>query len=47
LNWKTTLLTGKNLKDIQLAYFKANVVDIEAITDHAISGTIYKTPCPK
>jgi len=40
---ETYVINWEEFKDIQLAYFKANVIDIEAITDHAISGTIYKT----
>jgi len=39
---ETYVINWNEFKDIQLAYFKANVVDIEAITDHAIYGTIYK-----
>lgn len=29
-------------KDVQLAYIKASVIDIEAVTDHAILGTVYR-----
>jgi N-acetyl sugar amidotransferase len=39
---ETYVVNWPEFKDIQLAYFKANVVDIEAITDHAITGTIYR-----
>jgi N-acetyl sugar amidotransferase len=39
---ETYVINWNEFRDIQLAYFKANVVDIEAITDHAITGTIYK-----
>ncbi len=39
---ETYVINWNEFRDIQRAYFKANVVDIEAITDHAISGTIYK-----
>jgi len=39
---ETYVINWEEFKDIQLAYFKANVIDIEAITDHAIFGTIYK-----
>ena len=39
---ETYVINWDEFRDIQLAYFKANVVDIEAVTDHAISGTIYK-----
>lgn len=38
----TLVVDWNEFKDIQLAYLKASVVDIEAITDHAISGTLYK-----
>ncbi len=30
------------IKEMQLAYFKAGVVDIEVLTDHAIMATIFK-----
>ena len=39
---ETYVINWNEFRDIQLAYFNANVIDIEAITDHAISGTIYK-----
>jgi N-acetyl sugar amidotransferase len=39
---ETYVVNWPEFRDIQLAYFKADVVDIEAITDHAITGTIYK-----
>ncbi|MCF6365350.1 MAG: N-acetyl sugar amidotransferase [Bacteroidales bacterium] len=39
---ETYVINWNEFKDLQLAYFKANVIDIEALTDHAISGTIYK-----
>ncbi len=39
---ETYVINWNEFKDIQLAYFKANVIDIEAITDHAIFGTIHK-----
>jgi N-acetyl sugar amidotransferase len=38
----TLVVNWEEFKDIQLSYFKANVVDIEAVTDHAISATLYK-----
>lgn len=38
----TLVVDWEEFRDIQLAYFKANVIDIEAITDHAISATLYK-----
>lgn len=39
---ETYVINWNEFKDLQLAYFKANVIDIEALTDHAIFGTIYK-----
>ncbi len=38
----TLVVDWEEFRDIQLSYFKANVVDIEAVTDHAISATLYK-----
>ena len=38
----TLVVDWEEFKDIQLAYLKASVIDIEAITDHAIIGTLYK-----
>lgn len=38
----TLVVDWEEFKDLQLAYLKASVVDIEALTDHAISGTLYK-----
>jgi len=38
----TLVVDWYEFKDIQLAYLKASVVDIEAVTDHAIIGTLYK-----
>jgi N-acetyl sugar amidotransferase len=38
----TLVVDWNEFKDIQLSYLKASVVDIEAITDHAIIGTLYK-----
>jgi len=38
----TLVVDWNEFKDIQLAYIKASVVDIEAITDHAIIATLYK-----
>ncbi len=37
----THVIDWEEFKDLQLAYFKASVVDIEAITDHAIMAIIY------
>ena len=36
----TLVVNWDEFKDIQLAYLNASVVDIEVVTDHAISGTI-------
>ncbi|MBI1767946.1 MAG: N-acetyl sugar amidotransferase [Bacteroidetes bacterium] len=38
----TLVVDWEEFKDIQLSFLKASVVDIEAITDHAIIGTLYK-----
>lgn len=38
----TLVVDWQEFKDLQLSYIKANVVDIEALTDHAISGTLLK-----
>lgn len=38
----TYVLDWEEFKDLQLAYLKASVIDIEAITDHAIKATVYK-----
>jgi N-acetyl sugar amidotransferase len=38
----TLVVDWEEFKDLQLSYLKASVVDIEAITDHAIIGTMYK-----
>lgn len=38
----TLVVNWEEFRDIQLAYFKADVVDIEAVTDHAIITTMYK-----
>ncbi len=37
----THVINWEEFKDLQLAYFNASVVDIEAITDHAIVAVIY------
>lgn len=36
----TLVVNWEEFRDIQLAYIKASVIDIEVVTDHAISGTI-------
>lgn len=38
----TYVINWEEFKELQLAYFRAGVVDIEALTDHAIIATIYK-----
>ena len=38
----TFVVDWNEFKDLQLAYLKASVVDIEALTDHAIIGTLYR-----
>lgn len=43
----TLVVDWNEFKDLQLAYLKASVVDIEALTDHAISGTLYKLAAEK
>jgi N-acetyl sugar amidotransferase len=41
-NLYTLVVNWDEFKDLQLSYLKASVIDIEAITDHAISATLYK-----
>lgn len=38
----TYVIDWEEFKDLQLAYLKASVVDIEVLTDHAIYGTMFK-----
>ena len=38
----TLVVNWEEFKDIQLAYLKAGVVDIEVVSDHAIFATMYK-----
>lgn len=38
----TLVVDWNEFRDLQLAYLKASVVDIEALTDHAILGTLYR-----
>jgi len=38
----TLVINWEEFRDLQRAYIKAGVVDIEALTDHAIIGTLYK-----
>jgi N-acetyl sugar amidotransferase len=38
----TLVIDWQEFRDIQLAYLKASVVDIEVVSDHAIFSTMYK-----
>jgi N-acetyl sugar amidotransferase len=38
----TYVINWNEFRDLQIAYLKASVVDIEAITDHAIFATLYR-----
>jgi N-acetyl sugar amidotransferase len=38
----TLVVNWEEFRDIQLAYLKASVVDIEVVSDHAIFSTMYK-----
>ncbi len=38
----TLVVNWEEFKDIQLAYLRASVVDIEVVSDHAIFATMYK-----
>ena len=38
----TLVIDWNEFRDLQRSYIKAGVVDIEALTDHAIFGTLYK-----
>lgn len=38
----TYVINWEEFKDLQLAYLKASVIDIEVITDHAIMATLYQ-----
>ena len=39
----TYVIDWEEFKDLQLSYFKASVIDMEALTDHAIKAVMYKT----
>jgi N-acetyl sugar amidotransferase len=41
LDLHTHVINWEEFRDLQLSYFKASVVDIEALTDHAIKATLY------
>lgn len=43
----TYVIDWEEFKDIQLAYFKANVIDIEAVTDIAISNVVNRIAVEK
>jgi N-acetyl sugar amidotransferase len=38
----TLVVDWEEFRDLQRAYLKAGVIDIEALTDHAIFGTLYR-----
>ena len=38
----THVINWNEFKDLQLSFFKASVIDIEMLTDHAISAILYK-----
>jgi glycosyltransferase involved in cell wall biosynthesis len=38
----TLVVNWEEFRDLQLAYLKSSVVDMEALTDHAIIGTLYQ-----
>jgi len=38
----TYVIDWEEFKDLQLAYIKASVIDIEVLTDHAIYGSMFK-----
>jgi len=38
----TYVIDWEEFKNLQIAFFKANVIDIEMLTDHAIIATLYK-----
>jgi N-acetyl sugar amidotransferase len=39
---ETYVIDWEEFKDLQLAYLKASVIDIEVLTDHAIYGSMFK-----
>ncbi|MES2628599.1 MAG: N-acetyl sugar amidotransferase [Bacteroidota bacterium] len=43
----TYVINWDEFKDLQLSYLKASVVDIEAITDHAILAVLYRLAADK
>lgn len=42
LDLHTLVVNWDEFKDLQLAYLRAGVVDVEVATDHAIAGTLYR-----
>ena len=42
LDLYTLVVNWEEFKDVQLSYLKASVIDIEVVTDHAITGTLFK-----
>jgi N-acetyl sugar amidotransferase len=42
MNLFTYVINWEEFRDLQISYLKASVIDIEAITDHAIFATLYR-----
>ncbi|MBK6340030.1 MAG: hypothetical protein IPF63_10700 [Bacteroidetes bacterium] len=42
LDLYTYVINWEGFRDLQIAYFKASVIDIEVPTDHAIFAAMYK-----
>jgi N-acetyl sugar amidotransferase len=42
LDLETLVLDWEEFRDLQLAYLRGSVIDIEVLTDHAIYGTVYR-----
>jgi len=42
IDFQTHVIDWEEFKDLQISYFKSSVLDIEVLTDHAISALIYK-----
>jgi N-acetyl sugar amidotransferase len=42
IDFYTQVINWEEFKDLQRAYLKASVLDVEAITDHTIAATLYK-----
>jgi N-acetyl sugar amidotransferase len=43
LDLYTYVIDWEEFKDLQLSFLKASVIDVEAVTDHAIKATLFKT----